>query len=98
MAQLFPTTSHARTHARARAHTHNTHTHTRTHTHTHMRTVRLGDWYQWPHVVQFSSWSDLRTVIDNTDWRTVSAKMLAHNNGTYTRVQQQFMDLLELRA
>jgi hypothetical protein len=51
--------------------------------------ARFGDWYTWPHIVQFNSWSDLGAAINHTDWHSVSTKMLQHNKATFVRVQHE---------
>ena len=41
--------------------------------------VKFGDFWQFPHIIQFDSWSDLKTIIDNPDktyWKDVSKNML----------------------
>ena len=39
--------------------------------------VKFGDFYQWPHIIQFDSWDHLRTEItkDNDQWKKISDDM-----------------------
>ena len=38
--------------------------------------VKFGDFWQFPHIIQFDSWSDLKKIIHKTNWTNVSKNML----------------------
>jgi len=49
--------------------------------------IRYADFYQWPHILTFDSWDGLRTLIDATDWVTVSKRMVEEAAQQMTRMQ-----------
>eukprot|EP00977_Amphora_coffeiformis_P010350 scaffold2418_cov175-Amphora_coffeaeformis.AAC.6 len=56
--------------------------------------AQFGDYYQFPHIVQFSSWEDLKPVVDTTDWAKVSRGMKAHFEVALEETMDEYSSLL----
>jgi hypothetical protein len=60
--------------------------------------ISLADFYQFPHVIQFHSWSELFRILSTkslNDWRKVSTKMKAFNQKLEEQQEKKWMDILE---
>jgi hypothetical protein len=56
--------------------------------------VALSDFYQWPHIVQFSSWDDLLTQLAVTDLLAVSGRMREYNREEGGRIAEGWEGVL----
>jgi len=56
--------------------------------------VAFGDVYQWPHIVTFDSFGDLRSVLRNTDWGQKSQGMRSYWHKTMKSTNETLHGLL----
>ena len=54
----------------------------------------FGDYYQWPHVVQFGSFSALDQIIQTTDWNQTSLDMRKYWNDTFQKTRSTLERLI----
>lgn len=52
--------------------------------------IKYADFYQWPHIVTFDSWDDLKVVLESTDWKGVSAQMKAYYHGALSQTKNEW--------
>jgi hypothetical protein len=60
--------------------------------------ISLADFYQFPHVIQFHSWSELFRIISTNsmdDWKDISMKMKSFNRKLEEQQEKKWIDILE---
>lgn len=56
--------------------------------------MQFADYYQWPHITQFSSWEDLMSKLQSTDFTQVNKGMVAHNRVRQRVLQCKWRNIL----
>jgi len=57
--------------------------------------VQYADFYQWPHIIHFNSWKDLRRKLEETDFEVVSDEMLGFVKRAIDKTSAEWTKILD---
>ena len=57
--------------------------------------IQYGDFYQWPHIIHFNSWKDLRRKLEETDFEVVSDEMLGFVKRAIDKTSAEWTKILD---
>lgn len=60
-----------------------------------MHWIQFADFYMWPHIVTFNSWTDLNDKIEQQNWKGISNLMLQHNAKKVVELKEKWRTLLD---